>query len=411
MARRRRVPTIHSISSLRRVAFSAYLRTGAIVLLLVLGVACGTTSQQTAVIDTIEEQSVQPVASIELPEVDSKKIEPRVTTRSNPIFGIMSSPLVAPAKLAPPPGYFQIGDPDPAEPKAGKTTVSPVAKSVDEDLKGTIPTSRTDALQPVPAALANGTEEGYPITFAGSFSDSGVLDTHTIRWNFGDGTVTLGILDPTHAYGDNGTYTITLEVTDSDGDIGVATKVLEIVNVAPTVSLGPAKLVSEGELISFTAAVEDPGILDSHTFQWEFVAGTPIDGSSKMTYSYADEGKFTVNVTVTDDDGGTAQASLSVTVLNEPPVAEAGPDQTADEGQVVSFNGGFLDTGILDTHTIAWDFGDGSSSTGTLTPTHVFIDDGTFTVTLSVTDNDGDTGTDTLTVGVNNAPPVVEIAP
>jgi PKD repeat protein len=57
--------------------------------------------------------------------------------------------------------------------------------------------------------------------------------------------------------------------------------------------------------------------------------------------------------------------------------------------------------GTLDTHTVQWDFGDGSAPvSGTLTPTHTFAAAGSYTVRLTVTDDDTGVGEDTLTVTV-----------
>ena len=50
-----------------------------------------------------------------------------------------------------------------------------------------------------------------------------------------------------------------------------------------------------------------------------------------------------------------------------------------------------------------WDFGDGHTASGTLTPEHAFADAGTYTVTLTVSDNDGGTHSDALTVIVEPA--------
>jgi len=83
-------------------------------------------------------------------------------------------------------------------------------------------------------------------------------------------------------------------------------------------------------------------------------------------------------------------------VDNVAPTVDAGPDQTSNEGDPVTFSGSFVDPGA-DNHTIAWDFGDGASDSGTLTPSHVYADNGTYTVTLMVND-DGGVGTDTMTV-------------
>ncbi len=84
------------------------------------------------------------------------------------------------------------------------------------------------------------------------------------------------------------------------------------------------------------------------------------------------------------------------------PTVGAGPDQTVDQGEVVSFNGSFSDSDSPATHTIEWDFGDGTTVSGTLTPSHVYANIGTYTVTLTVTDDDGGVGNDTLTVQVQS---------
>ncbi len=94
--------------------------------------------------------------------------------------------------------------------------------------------------------------------------------------------------------------------------------------------------------------------------------------------------------------------------MNEPPIAEAGPNQTAGEGEPVSFVGSFVDPDEGDTHTIHWDFGDGDFASGALTPVHPFANNGAYTVTLTVTDASGESGSDSLAVTVVNLEPVVD---
>lgn len=108
----------------------------------------------------------------------------------------------------------------------------------------------------------------------------------------------------------------------------------------------------------------------------------------------------TINITIIDLDGGVGFDLIEFIVNNVPPTVDAGPDQTVDTGDEVHFNGSFTDPGWLDTHTIEWDFGDGYTDNGSLTPTHTYSSSGTYTVTLTVTDDDGGGGTDTLTVTV-----------
>ena len=80
-----------------------------------------------------------------------------------------------------------------------------------------------------------------------------------------------------------------------------------------------------------------------------------------------------------------------------------GPDIVAVVGEEVQFSGSFSDPGTQDTHTIAWDFDDGDTASGTLSVTHSFDTPGTYDVTLTVIDDDEGVGADSLIVEVPSA--------
>jgi PKD repeat protein len=248
-------------------------------------------------------------------------------------------------------------------------------------------------------------DEGATVSFFGSYTDSGTADTHTIDWDFGDGNTASGTLTPTHVYADNGVYTVTLTVTDDDGGMGTDTLTVMVNNVAPTVDAGADQTVDEGTTVNFAGSYTDPGSEDTYTIDWDFGDRNTESGTLTPTHVYADNGVYTVTLTVTDDDGGMGTDTLTVMVNNVAPTVDAGADQTVDEGTTVNFAGSYTDPGSEDTYTIDWDFGDGNTESGTLTPTHVYADNGVYTVTLTVTDDDGGMGTDTLTVMVNNFAP------
>lgn len=86
---------------------------------------------------------------------------------------------------------------------------------------------------------------------------------------------------------------------------------------------------------------------------------------------------------------------------NDPPTANAGPDQAAVVGQVVQFNASASDANG-DALSYSWDFGDGTSALGP-TAHHAYDMDGQYVATLTVTDGLA-SSSDALTVTVTSSP-------
>ena len=91
-------------------------------------------------------------------------------------------------------------------------------------------------------------------------------------------------------------------------------------------------------------------------------------GTVSGSHVYADNGVYTVTVTVTDFEATAGSDTLSITVNNLAPTVDAGTDQTTDEGDLVLLDPAtFHDQGTADTHTATIDWGDGTPiETGTL---------------------------------------------
>jgi PKD repeat protein len=258
--------------------------------------------------------------------------------------------------------------------------------------------------------------EGQSATFGGTATDPGA-DTLSYAWDFGDGTAQVtGTLTPAHPYRNNGIYTVTLTVTDGDGGVGTDTLTVTVENMAPVVSAGPDQAVIEGSTVSFSGSFTDAGLDDTHVIHWDFGDGAVSDGSLTPAHVYADNGSYTVTLTVADNDGGTGTDTLVVTVSNAAPVVDAGANQTAVEGGTVSLAATFTDAGSGDNHLATINWGDGSSGAGTVvggtvTGSHAYADNGVYSVTVTVTDSNAGAGSDTMTVTVSNAAPVVYAGP
>jgi PKD repeat protein len=109
------------------------------------------------------------------------------------------------------------------------------------------------------------------------------------------------------------------------------------------------------------------------------------------------------------DNGGAdpyfAVDGLEVVSVPSQLVVSAGSDTTADEGATVTFQG--TATGGTAPLSYQWDFGDGTTALGTLTPTHSYGDNGSYSVVLSVRDALNVSVQDTAMITVRNVPPSV----
>lgn len=268
-----------------------------------------------------------------------------------------------------------------------------------------------------PHASVNGpyaNNESVPIGFTSAGSGDPEGQALTYAWTFGDGGTSTQA-DPAHAYADNGTYTVTLTVTDPSGGTNTATTTATVANIAPIPTAGPMTTVYTGTASTGSGLFKDPGA-DTWTAIVNYGDGTgtqplALAGQTfNLSHVYADNGTYTVTVTVTDDDGGVGTTTTTATILNRAPVANAGPAITAECNGIgvctsVTLNG----TGSSDPdgHVVSWSW---STPAGTLsgpTPTSAFPL-GTSTVTLTVTDDDGATATATTTVRVvDTTPPVL----
>jgi len=224
-------------------------------------------------------------------------------------------------------------------------------------------------------------------------------------WDFGDGTNATGVTTQ-HAYSDDGTYVITLTITDDDGATGVATATIQVLNRSPVaIFTESAETVYTGETVTFNAS-------DSHDpdgtivgYFWDFGDDTNATGMT-VTHAYAEDGSYTVTLTVTDDDGATDTTTATTTVSNRPPVAIFTESaETVLIYEVIYFNAS--DSYDPDGTIVGyfWDFGDGTNATS-VTTEHAYSSSGVYTVTLTVMDNDGATGTATATKTVEVTPPV-----
>ena len=132
----------------------------------------------------------------------------------------------------------------------------------------------------------------------------------------------------THHYVDDAShpfavaYAVTITVTASDGDGRLpVTDNLTISGdgVAPSVNIagGPTAIVGNGQSVSVSAVVADPGEnCTAFTYQWTATSGTDhhsqIGTSGTFDFVAAFDANYTISLAVTDPDGKTGNASLLI---------------------------------------------------------------------------------------------------
>jgi len=323
-------------------------------------------------------------------------------------------------------------DDDPTATPSDGTTIT--VDLVDED--GTHVAAGTKAIMvfnvaPVVSAGADATIlEGGTFSQPGSFTDPGT-DAWTATVDYGDGSgvqalpLTGKAFALSHVYADNGSYTVTVTITDDDTGTHADTVTVTVDNVPPTIALTGDATVNEGSTYTLTlGGITDPGTdtVTEWIVHWGDGTSDTYTSGGDVTHVYADDDPTatpsdgtTITVDLVDEDGThLAAGTKAITVFNVAPVVSAGADATILEGGTFSQTGSFTDPGT-DAWTATVDYGDGSGVQAlTLTGkifalSHVYADNGSYTVTVTITDDDTGTHADTVTVTVDNVPPTIAL--
>ena len=296
---------------------------------------------------------------------------------------------------------------------------------------------------------------GSPFALNGvTFSDPGYATssssgnfTATINW--GDGTTTPGALTVTqgsagvpttgvvsgsHVYQPDRTYTVTVTVFDSDGEQGSGSFQVTVGAPTVTVTAGPNQTVGAGAVfIPSQTVFTDNAAPDTDTATINWGDGSPLEtvpaselhqpaapgslGTIAAGHIYGYPGSYTMTVAVADSFGASNSGSFQVNVLDVVPTVTAGPNLNQSPGVPVSLSSTFTDPGFpvgssAETYSATINWGDGTTSPGTVTTTpggpgvptsgtvsgtHTYKTHGDFGVTVTVLDSLGQQGSGTLT--------------
>ena len=252
-----------------------------------------------------------------------------------------------------------------------------------------------------------------------SFTDGSTDSDGTVvawSWSFGDGASSTD-RNPSHAYPGDGTYPVTLTVTD---DKGAANQKSASVTVAATTPPPPPP----PSAITLTATGTSTATTQIMSLKWKGARGTTVDvyrnglflrntandGSDSNGRAYSGGATYRFKVCEAGSTTCSNLATVQFGAGSQPPnVAPKADFASSCTDLSCSFTDASADwDGNLGQWQ--WTFGDGSSSAAP-SPTHAYSVGGTYSVTLVVTDNSNATGSASKSVTVTappgqNQPPV-----
>jgi phosphatidylethanolamine-binding protein (PEBP) family uncharacterized protein len=181
--------------------------------------------------------------------------------------------------------------------------------------------------------IGNGVEGATASPLSFGFTDAnpnGAAADFAGTINWGDGHISAGTIaaasgggftfSATHLYGEEGTYTVTVAVSDDGGSTTSAGGTVQIAD-APLTASAPASLTASSSVSGTTATFNDANttapVADfTATIDWGdgssslgVVSAAGSGFAVKGTHTYAQTGMYTVKTTIVDDGGSTATAS------------------------------------------------------------------------------------------------------
>ena len=208
-------------------------------------------------------------------------------------------------------------------------------------------------------------------------------------WDFGDGNDTTIMApnnpDVSHIYAVEGTFDVSLSVTDSDSCENTIVK--QVVTLASPIADYTYEESCYGVPVLFTDLSSANGGPDLYSWEWYF--GDPLSGINNSSniqnpsHLFTDPGTYTVTLVIVNTIGCSDTAFQEIIIDSLPNVDFTMASDTICLDQQAQFTG--IGSNI---NSWFWEFGDGGTSIEQ-SPAYSYMASGSYTVTLTVIDSDG----------------------
>jgi PKD repeat protein/plastocyanin len=183
--------------------------------------------------------------------------------------------------------------------------------------------------------------KGEAVAFDGSASSDADGTIVKLEWNLDGAGFVEGPATTSASYTAAGPVTVTLRVTDDDGRTAETTRTVTVTNAAPQAALIASSLApAHGAEVTLDAGGSgdtDGGTISRYEWDLDGNGSFETDGTTTptITRAFTTPGRVTVRVRVTDDEGGTAVASVTLDVA-APPAPPRPPAPPPAQGGAVA---------------------------------------------------------------------------
>jgi PKD repeat protein len=227
-------------------------------------------------------------------------------------------------------------------------------------------------------------------------------------WNPGDGKGNMYTANPSHTYITNGTFNVTLYVTDSTC-MDTITLPVTVTNVTNPCLISPSFTTSFGSHGAVTFTSTSTGTNINTVYFWDPGDGSGrVSGGTVFNHTYTYKGSYTVWLTLQDTTNLICIDSVPayITVTNADSNSY-GCTLSTNFTYTIGANGNVsftsTSTGVTSANTTMWNPGDGSGASSygyyNASYNHTYIKNGTFNVELYIT-TDSTWCSDSITIPV-----------
>ncbi|AKB52189.1 cell surface protein [Methanosarcina barkeri str. Wiesmoor] len=279
---------------------------------------------------------------------------------------------------------------------AGNYTVNLTVANADGN-DSEVKTDYVVVSEPLPGApvanfTANVTTGTAPLTV--EFTDISTGSPTGWQWDFNDdGIIDSTEQNPVYTYSTVGNYTVNLTVVNADGnDSEVKTEYIVVSEPLPGAPVANFTATPTSGNAPLTVNFTDQSTGNISSYAWDFDNDGTVDSTEQNPiYTYSVAGTYTVNLTVSNEDGNDSEVKTEYIIVSEllpgAPVANFTVNKTSGKAPL---DVQFTDASTGNISSYAWDFdNDGTIDSNEQSPLYTYASAGTYTVNLTVANANG----------------------